>query len=90
MHPFYDSVRLLLQSGDTWWLGLLSMLMYLLFWAAVCLVAFRMLRQHLPSLRAGQKEDRAVQILRERFARGEISAEQYQEMLAVLEKSHRP
>jgi len=31
-----------------------------------------------------------VQILRERFARGEISCEQYQAMLSVLDKSRRP
>lgn len=66
------------------------MLLYLLFWALVCLIAYRMLRQHLPSLRTGQAQDRAVQILRERFARGEISCEQYQEMLAVLDKSRKP
>jgi len=66
------------------------MLLYLLFWAVVCLIAYRMLRQHLPSLRTGRAQDRAVQILRERFARGEISSEQYQEMLAVLDKSHKP
>ncbi len=66
------------------------MLFYLLFWAVVCLIAYRMLRQHLPSLRTGQAHDRAVQILRERFARGEISAEQYQAMLSVLDKSRRP
>ncbi|NCC75565.1 MAG: hypothetical protein EOM08_03920 [Clostridia bacterium] len=87
MHPFYDSVRLLLQSNDTWWLGLISMLLYLIFWAVVCLAAYRILRQHLPALRAGQAQDRSVQILRERFARGEISVEQYREMLAVLDKS---
>lgn len=90
MHPFYDSVRSLLQSGDTWWLGLISMLLYLLFWAVICITAYRILRQYLPSLRTGQAQDRAVQILRERFARGDISAEQYQEMLAVLDKSSRP
>lgn len=66
------------------------MLLYLLFWAVVCLIAYRLLRQHLPSLRTGRAQDRAVQILRERFARGEISSEQYQEMLAVLDKSRKP
>jgi len=63
------------------------MLLYLLFWAVVCLVAYRILRRAFPFLQSGPKTDSAVQILRERFARGEISAEQFEAILSVLEKS---
>ena len=77
MHPYYGpSGRF---TGDSW-LGLASMAAYLAFWAVAIPVTVRLLKP----LAHPAAADRSLQILRERYARGELSAEQFREMTAVL------
>ncbi len=70
--------------GWTWGLGMaLGAVAMLAFWGAVVLAVVLAVRAL-----AGrpQKEDSALEILRRRFAAGEITREQYEEMRKVLEQ----
>ncbi len=86
MHPFYGPTSQLLADGSSSWLGLVSMAMYLLFWAVVVVIAIRLLKKHiLPLLRSQSRPDNAMAILRERYARGEIDAEEFKRKKADLQ-----
>ena len=66
-------------AGGPWsWLGPLMMLV---FWVLVIGGIVLVLRAWWqPPTRPGQSSDTALEILRERYARGEISREQFEEM----------
>ena len=88
MHPFYGPSSLLLQEGNNWWLGLASMGMYLLFWAVVIIFAVRFFKKYfLRTGRPGNGMDPAMEILRERYARGEIDGEEFKRMRDDLEET---
>lgn len=85
MHPFYEPNRKALQSSDKSWLGLASMAMYLLFWAGALGVAARFAKENFPAVKEGcPQPDPAVGILRERYAKGEINAEEFKRRRADL------
>lgn len=87
MHPFYDQNRNLLREKDRWWIGLVSMLMYLLFWGVVVIKAIRMLKSDLfQSNSLIGYGNSALKILSERYARGEIDFETYNEMKENLQR----
>jgi putative membrane protein len=88
MHPFYGPSSMFLSQGTTWWAGIISMAMYLLFWCVVIIIAARMAKKYL----AGggimrPKEDTAMKILRERYARGEIGFEEFMKKKVDLEQN---
>lgn len=85
MHPFYGPNSQLLQEGNFWWVGLVSMAMYLLFWAIVIIIAIKILKKYFVNEdRTKVKADTAMIILRERYAKGDIDAEEYRKMKADL------
>lgn len=87
MHPFYSANSQLLSEGDSAWIGLLSMAMYLIFWAAVLVIVIRIFRKYFVKdghLKVGG--DSAMDILRERYAKGEIDAETFRKMKAELKE----
>jgi putative membrane protein len=87
MHPFYGPSSQLLADGNAWWLGLVSMAMYLLFWAAVIVLAVILFKRYfLPGNRLFKGADKALDILRERYARGEIDADEFKRIKADLEE----
>ncbi len=65
--------------GPWLWVVGLAMLVRALFVVGVVVVVWRLL-----AARIGSRPDSAVQILRERYARGEMSEEEYQKRLATL------
>jgi len=88
MHPFYGPSSLLFSQGTTWWAGIISMAMYLLFWGVVIIIAARMARKYLAG--GGMmwpKEDTAMKILRERYALGEIEFEEFMKKKSDLEQN---
>lgn len=88
MHPFYGAAIELTQDNNMWWLNLISMAMYLIFWAVVIIIAFKIYRNHFKNPnRQMTKEDSAIQILRERYAKGEIDSEEYKKIKSDLEQS---
>jgi putative membrane protein len=88
MHPFYGQNSILLSQDSTWWAGIVSMAMYLLFWGVVIFFAARMAKKYLSGSSPIQpKEDSALKILRERYARGEIEFEEFIKKKEDLEKN---
>jgi putative membrane protein len=76
-----------LTQDTTWWVGLLSMAVYLLFWGVVIIIAARMVKKYLSGgAFMRPKEDTAMAILRERYARGEIEIEEFIRKKEDLEK----
>ena len=86
MHPFYGPSSQFLGEGNVWWLGMASMILYLLFWAVVIIFAVRLFKKYFlgPDQPKG-KEDTALSILRARYAKGEIDAEEFRQKKADLE-----
>lgn len=87
MHPFYGPSSQLFQEGESSWLGLASMAMYLLFWAVVVFIAAKMFKKYFTGVDYPKKrEDNAMSILRERYAKGEIDAEEFKQKKTDLEE----
>jgi len=85
MHPFYGPSVQLLQEGNTWWLGLASMAMYLVFWAIVILFAVKFFKKYFVGKESHKgAEDEAMAILRIRYAKGEIDAQEFKQKKADL------
>lgn len=85
MHPFYGAVSEFFAEGY-WWIGLLSMAMYLVFWAVVIIFAVKLFKKYFADkeIPAKIKDDSALTILRERYARGEINAEEFKQKKSDL------
>ncbi|SFE53679.1 SHOCT domain-containing protein [Trichococcus pasteurii] len=85
MHPFYGAVSEFFAEGY-WWIGLLSMVLYLLFWAVVIVFAVKLFKKYFADreIPPKTKEDSALTILRERYARGEIDAEEFKQKKSDL------
>ena len=87
MHPFYGPSGRLLSGSGSRVTGLISMAAYLAFWAAALVVAKRELDARWPKgQRAGARDDPAMAVLRERFARGELDESQFRAMSRVLDE----
>ncbi|HEX5350079.1 MAG TPA: SHOCT domain-containing protein [Trichococcus sp.] len=85
MHPFYGAVNEFFAEGY-WWVGLLSMVLYLLFWAIVIVFAVKLFKKYFAGreIPPKTKEDSALKILRERYARGEIDVEEFKQKKSDL------
>ncbi|MGA9519725.1 MAG: SHOCT domain-containing protein [Trichococcus sp.] len=85
MHPFYGAVSEFFAEGY-WWVGLLSMVLYLFFWAVVIVFAVKLFKKYFADREIPPKikEDSALTILRERYARGEIDAEEFKQKKSDL------
>lgn len=87
MHPFYGAGIELTQDSNMWWLNLISMAMYLFFWAVVIIIAFKLYRKHIKNPNNERtKEDSAIQILRVRYAKGEIDSEEFNKIKSDLDQ----
>lgn len=68
-------------NGGYWWMGLIGLGVQLIFWIALILLGVYLIR-HLvrPVVSSGSfvRNDASLDILRERFARGEIDSVEYQ------------
>jgi putative membrane protein len=73
-------------GGGSWWWGLLN----LTFVVAIVVVAVVLLRHELPGLQHRFGEPPALRTLEERYARGEISREEFLERRRVLLEAPTP
>lgn len=85
MHPYYGPSEAM-TGGRSSWVGLVSMAAYLAFWAIAIPVTVRVLKLPLSPVAGRPEPDAAVEILRERYARGEITFGEFAEMRANLER----
>jgi putative membrane protein len=67
-------------NGGGWVFGVLSAL----FWIGLVVVAVVLLRNEIPHLRSPEHQSPALRLLEERYARGEITREEFLERRAVL------
>ncbi len=68
-------------DGGNWWMFGIGFLFMLAFWGVVIAVVVWAIRQFRPSDRLGN----ALSILQERFARGEIDRQEYEERKSLLQ-----
>lgn len=73
------------QDGMGWWM-IFGSLMMIAFWGGVIWLIVSLAR---PSRPEPPGQDTAIRILRERYARGELSREEFDRMLAELNGTSR-
>jgi len=73
-----------MMSGDFWWMGLIGMVIQLLFWDVIVVIAIRLFKK-LHS-RSHPNETRAIDILRERYAKGEIDTDEFNRRKTELQR----
>ncbi|HVJ47696.1 SHOCT domain-containing protein [Desulfitobacterium sp.] len=65
-------------TGNYWWMGLIGMALQVIFWIAVIVIVWRLVSRHSSKSSVGySNSDNALNILNERFAKGEIDTEEY-------------
>jgi putative membrane protein len=74
--------------GPDW--GWLPGLLMAVFWVVVIVAAILLLRREVPNIRWPSGPSPALRLLEERYARGEISREEFLERRAVLLSSQQP
>lgn len=86
MRGFYGPGSNFLAQGNFMWMGLFSMIIQLLFWVVVIYIAVKLFKKYSNGLGDSKvTEDTAMAILRERFAKGEIDAEEFRLRKTQLE-----
>lgn len=85
MHHYWPGGDVLAR-GDFWWMGAGSMFIHVLIWVLVIFLVVKFANRYLDQRdKAQTKDNRALQILQERYARGEIGAEEFQKVKTDLE-----
>ena len=68
-------------NSGFWWMGLINMAIQLIFWIALIMIGVYFFRRLVrPGVSSGSfaRNDASLDILRERYARGEVDLEEYQ------------
>ncbi|WP_242947944.1 SHOCT domain-containing protein [Carboxydocella sp. ULO1] len=73
-------------NGGGWWMMGIGMLFNILFWGVLIYLAIRFLNKGGFGSFGGNHGETPEEILRKRYARGEITREEYQQMLEDLKK----
>ena len=60
-----------------WWMGLIGILVQLLFWIGLIAIVYNLVRRISHRSRPYYQRDEAMEILRERYAKGEINDEEF-------------
>ncbi len=86
MHHFYGPGSNFMTQANYGWMGVASMVIHLLVWVVVIYFAVKIINKYLQKENGSKvKEDTAMTILRERYARGEIESEEFMRRKAELE-----
>lgn len=69
------------------WFGIISMVLQFVFWTVLIVIVYKMFRSK--GLKAAKEQnrsgDKALEILRMRYAKGEINTEEYNQRKTLLE-----
>lgn len=65
--------------------GLFGFVISILFWAVIIMLIVSLLRRNRHNYWHGHGEDRSMEILKERYAKGEITKEQFESMKKDLQ-----
>lgn len=76
MRNYYDYGPVM-THGD-WWFGLAGLGLWLLFMILTILIVVRLLRHHGPGMYPHHRDP--LDIIRDRYAKGEIDKEQYEQL----------
>lgn len=72
-------------AGNYEWMGLIGMALHFIFWIAVIAIVWRLINRYgFNNSKGYLRHDSALEILRERFAKGEINSEEYTRMKEKL------
>lgn len=75
-----------LANGNFWWIGLCAMVVKLIILVVIIYFAVKLIKKHCHNIEEMKaKNDSAMIILRERYAKGEIDAEEFNQRKAELE-----
>lgn len=67
-----------LGNGNYWWVGLIGMALQLIFWIALIVIGVKVFRSFRTKASVGYyKNDNSMEVLRGRYAKGEIDSEEY-------------
>lgn len=81
--PWYNGA---LGNGGYWWIGLIMMLAQILFWGLLIWFGVSLFRRGGSHSHTAFGRNDALEILRERYARGEIDSEEFNRRKADLIK----
>lgn len=77
----------LVGNGNYWWMGLIGMALQLIFWIALIVIGVKLFRNYSTKTPVSHYiQDNSMNILRERYAKGEIDSEEYQRRKDDLSK----
>lgn len=86
MHYFYGPGINYLSQGSFWWMGVVSMIIHAIVWIVLIYFAVKFINKYFQKANDSKvKEDSAMIILRERYARGEIDADEFARRKAALD-----
>ena len=93
MHPIYGQnsrfFSKIEQSSDqekNWWVGIVSIAMYLTFWTAALVIVARTAKKYITNAdRPWGEKDPAIMITRRRYAKGKIDAKEFKKRMADLQ-----
>ncbi|HET9017682.1 MAG TPA: SHOCT domain-containing protein [Thermomicrobiaceae bacterium] len=84
MYPWGPGMMGYGYGASSWW-GIVMLAFWAVVIAGIALLVVWLVRQSRGRQATADGDDRALTILRERFARGEIDAAQYEQMRRTLE-----
>ena len=65
-------------NGNYWWMGIIGMVIQIVFWIAIVAVVIGLFRRYGSKVNiSSSARENPLEILRERFARGEIDTEEF-------------
>lgn len=74
-------------GSEVWWEGMLVVLLWVALTALVVWLILSMLNRTRPSSESGEARSQPIQLLEERYARGEIDDEEFQRRRTILQGS---
>ncbi len=89
MHPYYGPCSELVKEKKTFDMGVVSMAMYLVFWAVALVVEVKLVKKYFSKgccCQTETKADTTLKELRKKYTNGDISAKEFKRMKADISR----